>query len=81
MEDGIVFKYYFLTLFMNTMVEINKDGICKTDFLECLDKDVAVEDVNWCKYICDSINMSKDRWQRDSTSKYFNGALTILVVS
>ncbi|KAJ0477245.1 hypothetical protein HanRHA438_Chr13g0603411 [Helianthus annuus] len=78
-EDGIMFKYDFLTLFMNTMVEINKDGRCKTDFLECLGEDVAVEDVNWCKYICDRIKMSKDGWQRDSTSKYFNGALTILV--
>ncbi|MFS7985696.1 hypothetical protein Hanom_Chr11g01001611 [Helianthus anomalus] len=79
-EDGIMFKYDFLTLFMNTMVETNKDGRCKTDFLECLGEDVAVEDVNWCKYICDSIKMSKDGWQRDSTSKYFNGALTILVM-
>ncbi|KAJ0677869.1 hypothetical protein HanRHA438_Chr12g0546211 [Helianthus annuus] len=78
-EDGIMFKYDFLTLFMNTMVEINKDGRCKTDFLECLGDDVAVEDVNRCKYICDSIKMGKDGWQRDSTSKYFNGALTILV--
>ncbi|MFS7952697.1 hypothetical protein Hanom_Chr07g00609991 [Helianthus anomalus] len=76
-----MFKYDFLALFMNTMVEINKDGRCKTDFLKCLGEDVAVEDVNWCKYICDSIKMSKDGWQRDSTSKYFNGALTILVVS
>ncbi|MFS8025655.1 hypothetical protein Hanom_Chr16g01477641 [Helianthus anomalus] len=78
-EDDMMFKYDFLTLFMNTMVEINKYGRCKTDFLECLGEDVAVEDVNWCKYICDSIKMSKDGWQRDSTSKYFNGALTILV--
>ncbi|MFS7947409.1 hypothetical protein Hanom_Chr06g00547961 [Helianthus anomalus] len=47
---------------MNMMVEINKDGRCKTDFLECLGDDVAVE----------------DQW--DITSKYFNGALTILVM-
>ncbi|KAF5798294.1 hypothetical protein HanXRQr2_Chr07g0291191 [Helianthus annuus] len=79
-EDGMMFKYDFLTLFMNTMVEINKDGRCKIDFLKCLGEDVAVEDVNWCKYICDSMKMSKDGWQRDSTSKYFNGALTILVM-
>ncbi|KAJ0764924.1 hypothetical protein HanPI659440_Chr08g0297651 [Helianthus annuus] len=79
-DDGIFFKYDFLALFMNTMVEINKDGTCKTDFLECLDEDIAVENVNWCKFICDTIKNSKDGWQRDYMSIYFNGALTILVM-
>ncbi|MFS7888890.1 hypothetical protein Hanom_Chr00s000002g01600361 [Helianthus anomalus] len=65
---------------MNTMVEINKDGTCKTYFLECLGEDIAVEDVNWCKYICDIVKKGKDGWQRDNTSIYFNGALTILVM-
>ncbi|MFS7997653.1 hypothetical protein Hanom_Chr12g01144351 [Helianthus anomalus] len=45
-DDGVFFKYDFLALFMNTMVEKNKDGTCKTDFLECLDEDIAVENVN-----------------------------------
>ncbi|MFS8016941.1 hypothetical protein Hanom_Chr15g01374421 [Helianthus anomalus] len=80
-DDGVFFKYDFLALLMNTMVEINKDGTCKTDFLECLDEDIVVENVNWCKFICDTIKNSKDGWQRDSMSIYFNGALTILMVS
>ncbi|MFS7936311.1 hypothetical protein Hanom_Chr05g00414071 [Helianthus anomalus] len=32
-EDGIFFKYNFLALFMNTMVETKKDGTCETEFL------------------------------------------------
>ncbi|KAF5805323.1 hypothetical protein HanRHA438_Chr05g0217481 [Helianthus annuus] len=79
-EDGIFFKYDFLALFMNTMVETKKDGTCETEFLKCLGEDIAVEDVNWCKYICDMIKISKDGWQRDNISIYFNGALTILVL-
>ncbi|MFS8022164.1 hypothetical protein Hanom_Chr16g01436271 [Helianthus anomalus] len=64
-EDGILFKYDFLVLFINTM---------------CLDENVVVEDVNWCKYICEMVKVSKDGWQRDNTSRYFNGALIILVI-
>ncbi|KAF5813627.1 hypothetical protein HanXRQr2_Chr03g0100841 [Helianthus annuus] len=79
-EVGIIFKYDLLALFMNTMVEIKKDGTCTTEFPESLGEDIVVEDVNWCKYICDTIKISKDGWQRDSMSKYFNGALTILVM-
>ncbi|MFS7921242.1 hypothetical protein Hanom_Chr03g00234471 [Helianthus anomalus] len=79
-EEGIFFKYDFLALFMNTMVEIKTDGTCETEFLKCLGEDIVVEDVNWCKYICDMIKISKDGWQRDNMSIYFNGALTILVM-
>ncbi|KAJ0864133.1 hypothetical protein HanPSC8_Chr12g0538191 [Helianthus annuus] len=79
-DDVILFKYDFLALFMNTMVETKKDGTCETEFLKCLGEDIAVEDVNWCKYICDMIKISKDGWQRDNISIYFNGALTILVL-
>ncbi|MFS8008272.1 putative papain-like cysteine peptidase superfamily [Helianthus anomalus] len=80
-DDGVFFKCDFLALFMNTMVEINKDGTCKTDFLECLNEDIAVENMNWCKFIYDTIKNSKDGWQRDNMSIYFNDALTILVVN
>ncbi|KAF5779403.1 hypothetical protein HanRHA438_Chr12g0570381 [Helianthus annuus] len=79
-DDVILFKYDFLALFMNTMVETKKDGTCETEFLKCLGEDIVVEDVNWCKYICDMIKISKDGWQRDNISIYFNGALTILVM-
>ncbi|KAJ0448257.1 hypothetical protein HanRHA438_Chr17g0822811 [Helianthus annuus] len=79
-EDGIFFKYDFLALFMNTMVETKKDWTCETEFLKCLGEDIAVEDVNWCKYMCDMIKISKDGWQRDNISIYYNGALTILVM-
>ncbi|MFS8009076.1 putative papain-like cysteine peptidase superfamily [Helianthus anomalus] len=79
-DDGVFFKYDFLALFMNTMVETKKDGTCKTDFLECLNENIAVENVNWCKFICNTIKNSKDGWQRDSKSIYFNGALTIMVL-
>ncbi|MFS7986093.1 hypothetical protein Hanom_Chr11g01006341 [Helianthus anomalus] len=79
-EDRIFFKYDFLALFMKTMVEIKKDGTCETNFLECLGENIDVEDVNCCKYICDMIKISKDGWQRDNMPRYFNGALTILVM-
>ncbi|KAJ0808704.1 hypothetical protein HanPI659440_Chr01g0006301 [Helianthus annuus] len=79
-DDGVFFKYDFLALFMNTMVETKKDGTCRTDFLECLNENIALENVNWCKFICDTIKNNKDGWQRDSKSIYFNGALTIMVL-
>ncbi|KAM0035063.1 hypothetical protein Hdeb2414_s0015g00442051 [Helianthus debilis subsp. tardiflorus] len=73
-------EYDFLALFMNTMVERKKDGTCETKFFKCLGEDIAVEDLNWCKYICDMIKISKDGWKQDNISIYFNGALTILVL-
>ncbi|KAM0028573.1 hypothetical protein Hdeb2414_s0014g00422121 [Helianthus debilis subsp. tardiflorus] len=79
-EDRIFFKYDFLALFMNTMVENKKDGTCETNFLECSGENIVVEDVNWCKYICDMLKISKDGCQQDNMSRYFNGALTILVM-
>ncbi|KAI7726797.1 hypothetical protein M8C21_004782 [Ambrosia artemisiifolia] len=41
---------------------------------------MKVEDVNRCAYVCGLMRESKNNWDRLNNSKYFNGALTILVL-
>ncbi|KAF5796726.1 hypothetical protein HanRHA438_Chr08g0367181 [Helianthus annuus] len=58
------FKYDFLTVFMNTLVGVNMDGRCITDYFNKFDESTEVEDVNWCAYICNKIRCCKDGWKK-----------------
>ncbi|KAJ0692411.1 hypothetical protein HanPI659440_Chr15g0585651 [Helianthus annuus] len=71
-EDGIFFKYDFLALFMNTMVETKKDGTCETEFLKCLGEDIAM--IYADQTVCGDINSIRTMsplsfWTKDMLSR------------
>ncbi|KAJ0796720.1 hypothetical protein HanPI659440_Chr04g0165561 [Helianthus annuus] len=75
------FKYDFLTVFMNTLVGVNMDGWCITDYFNKFDESTEVEDVNWCVYICNKIMCCKDGWKKGRNNSSYNGPIPLLTVN
>jgi hypothetical protein len=67
----------FVALFLSSVIERQKMGYCKIDFLHHLDDEMWIENINWCEHIVSRIEKCKDGWQR---GKWFAGAVTVLMV-
>ncbi|KAI3810216.1 hypothetical protein L1987_19827 [Smallanthus sonchifolius] len=63
-DDSILFKLDFLVLFMSTMVEIQKHGKCKLDFIHYITDDTDLGGIDWCSYIINSMKKCKEGWER-----------------
>ncbi|KAI3775811.1 hypothetical protein L1987_45565 [Smallanthus sonchifolius] len=77
-DDSILFKLDFLVLFMSTMVEIQKHGKCKLDFIHYITDDTDLGGIDRCSYIINSMKKCKEGWERCNVNSKFTGALTIL---
>ncbi|KAI3717534.1 hypothetical protein L1987_69221 [Smallanthus sonchifolius] len=79
-DESILFKLDFLVLFMSTMVEIQKHGKCKLDFIHYITDDTDLGGIDWCSYIINSMKKCKEGWERCNVNSKFTGALTILTL-
>ena len=74
------FKLNFLTLFINTFVETETMGSCRINFIEKLTQCKDVSSINWCEYIVDCLEKSKNKWRPNDKNCYFTGPLAFLMV-
>ncbi|KAI3687099.1 hypothetical protein L1987_80790 [Smallanthus sonchifolius] len=79
-DDGMLFKIDFLAQFMSLVVEIQKHGKCKIDFIRCFTDETKLEDIDSCSYILNSMKTCKNGWNRCNVKSKFTGALMILVL-
>ena len=79
-DAGLMFKVYFLVLFVNIMCECSRDGTCNVKFLERIRDIDMVKEINWTKYICNCVARSKKTWRRESYDSFYCGPITFLLV-
>ena len=81
-DHGKLFRMNFLMLFANTMGICEAQGACSMYILKKINDEIIekVENINWCKFIIDSLIQSLKRWNR-SKSSYFTGPQTFMTVS
>ncbi|MFS7928745.1 hypothetical protein Hanom_Chr04g00324351 [Helianthus anomalus] len=75
-----MFKFDFIVLFVNTMVECHFNGLCKAGIVDIMKEDMDFSKIDWCKYIVHIIKRCKDGWVQRDISCYFRGALTSLML-
>nr|GEU61550.1 hypothetical protein [Tanacetum cinerariifolium] len=77
---GILFKLNFLVLFPNAMGLSGKDGQCRPgkSIIGYINEDTKIKSLDWCKYVCMSLKMSKINWIRDGENSYYSRPLTAL---
>nr|GEZ88223.1 hypothetical protein [Tanacetum cinerariifolium] len=79
---GILFKLNFLVLFSNAMALSEKGGQCRPgkSIIGFINEETKIESLDWCKYVCMCLKMSKINWIRDGENSYFSGPLTALTL-
>nr|GFB70922.1 hypothetical protein [Tanacetum cinerariifolium] len=79
---GILFKLNFHVLFSNAMGLSGKGGQCRPgkSIIGFINEETKIESLDWCKYICMCLKMSKINWIRDGENSYFSGPLTALTL-
>nr|GEW85528.1 hypothetical protein [Tanacetum cinerariifolium] len=79
---GILFKLNFLVLFSNAMGLFEKGGQCMPgkSIIGYVNEETKIENLDWCKYVCMCLKMSKINWIRDSENSYYSGPLTALTL-
>ncbi|GJT34500.1 RNA-directed DNA polymerase, eukaryota [Tanacetum coccineum] len=79
---GILFKLNFLVLFSNAMGFSGKGGQCMPgkSIVGYINEETRIENMDWCKYVCDCLKMSKTNWIRDDDNSYYSGPLTVLTL-
>ncbi|GKD43797.1 hypothetical protein Tco_1268442 [Tanacetum coccineum] len=45
-----------------------------------INEETRIENMDWCKYVCDCLKMSKTNWIRDDDNSYYSGPLTVLTL-
>ena len=79
-DAGVMFKLYFLVLFVNIMCECSRDGTCHVKFLERIRDVEMIASVDWSRYICNCVARSKKTWRRDSYDSFYCRPITFLEV-
>nr|GFA25007.1 RNA-directed DNA polymerase, eukaryota [Tanacetum cinerariifolium] len=79
---GILFKLNFLVLFSNAMGLSENGGQCRPgkSIIGFINEETKIESLDWCKYVCMCLKMSKINWIRDGENSYFSGPLTALTL-
>ena len=80
--DGILFKLSILVLFSKFFGLGGKGEQCRPqEILKYICEDTKISSIDWCKYVYDSLKVSKKGWVRDDSAIYYSGPLTALIVS
>ncbi|GJU50201.1 ulp1 protease family, C-terminal catalytic domain-containing protein [Tanacetum coccineum] len=79
---GILFKLNFLVLFSNAMGLSGKGGQCMPgkSIIGYINQETRIDNLDWCKYVCKCLKMSKINWIRDCENSYYSGPLTALTL-
>nr|GEX07758.1 hypothetical protein [Tanacetum cinerariifolium] len=79
---GIFFKLNFLVLFSKAMGLSRKGGQCRPDksIIGYINEETKIESLDWCKYVCMCLKMSKIYWIRDGENSYYSGPLIALTL-
>nr|GEW54664.1 hypothetical protein [Tanacetum cinerariifolium] len=79
---GVLFKLNFLVLFSNAMGLSEKGGQCRPgkSIIGYINEETKIEYLDWCKYVCMCLKMSKINWIRDGENNYYSGPLTALTL-
>ncbi|GKC45280.1 hypothetical protein Tco_1063002 [Tanacetum coccineum] len=79
---GILFKLNFLVLFSNAMGLSGKGGQCMPgkSIIGYIKQETRIDNLDWCKYVCKCLKMSKVNWIRDCENSYYSGPLTALTI-
>lgn len=56
------------------------NGICETGFVEKINGDTNIANIDWCGFIFESLVSCKANWTAGGVDCYFCGALSSLVV-
>ncbi|KAJ9541227.1 hypothetical protein OSB04_027733 [Centaurea solstitialis] len=74
------FRLNFIVLFVNSMADTLKMGTVSTSILSFLPKMDELNNINWCKYICNSARNTKYTWSNETGSSFFTGPITFLTL-
>ena len=71
--DGILFKLSILVLFSKKFGLGGKGGQCRPqEILKYIREDTKISSIDWCKYVYDSLKVSKEGWVRDDSAIYYS---------
>jgi len=76
-----MFVMNFFTLFVNSMIEKTRSRGIETRVTRKLLELYSIHEINWCKYINDTLKHSKAMWKPNNANSYYAGPLPFLVVS
>lgn len=76
-----MFVLNFLTLFVNTMIEKYSSGTLEIKHLTKLINVQDKNNINWCKYVNDTLIKSKEFWKPNNLKTYYAGPVPFLNVS
>nr|GFC42412.1 hypothetical protein [Tanacetum cinerariifolium] len=79
---GILFKLNFLVLFLNSMGLSENGGQCRPgkSIIGYINEETKIKSLDWCKYICMCLKMSKINWIRNGENSFYSVPLTALMV-
>ena len=76
-----IFTINFLTLFASTMGKVDNGAKVFKTVLKHVKESDEISDIDWCGYIMDCLETSKQNWEKVKIGDYFYGPATFLCVS
>uniref|UniRef100_A0A803M844 Uncharacterized protein n=1 Tax=Chenopodium quinoa TaxID=63459 RepID=A0A803M844_CHEQI len=76
---GLMFKRNFVVLCVSTLMDGKQNVNINSDILTFLSDADKIKDLNWCKYILDSLVKAKLFWEERQT-RFFPGSLLFLML-
>ena len=80
-EDSLMFRLNFLTLFVNNFIESMLVGMNQIKVVRKLVLVYDFSKLNQCKYMLHYLGSRKKLQKRDNKSSYHSGPITLLIVS
>lgn len=77
--EGIMFKMSILVLFSNILGLAGLGGQCRPNLIvPYITEETKIDNIDWCKYVLDSLKESKEGWKKEDKNSYYAGPLTAL---
>ncbi|PWA98161.1 ulp1 protease family, C-terminal catalytic domain-containing protein [Artemisia annua] len=76
-HTGLEFKLNFLVAVMSILGDCTKNGLVNQKFIQCIEKEEDIKNMDWCTYLLETMKKSKAEYTRTSG---FGGPLLLMVL-
>lgn len=74
------FKLNFIAVLVNALLESSSTGKCNTSPLNYITKETDIANLDWCKFLIDSLVKTKSSFDPKSKTAFYVGPASFLVV-